>query len=254
MATLTPGVLVEMAGTGKFVTGEYGMLVLPRRWKPGGRAAVYCGGYSQGAWNLRGWFGWLELANEGVAVLATDLGDTPSAPGGSATTGNGGPGTWGNDTTQTALTTLYTWTQTKLGATSRIALIGGSQGAAPAVRWAAANPDKVSAVALGIGAVDTEDIRANNRNGYAASVQTAFGLSAGQSVPTGKTGVGVAASLTVPVLDYYSDDDPICVPATHTAFAAANPTQIDSRSFGAQGHTLTGFPWGTVTDWLLARA
>lgn len=252
--TRSPASLIEAAGPGLFVAGEYGMSMIPRRWKPGGKAAIYCGGFSQGAWNLRFWFMWANLLKAGVAVLSSDFGDVPTAPGGSAATSNGGPGSWGNATAMASLTAVHSWSQTKLQAATKVILMGGSQGGALATRWAAANPTKVSCVALGIGAVDIEDIRANNRNGYQASVQAAHGLSAGQSVPLGVTGVSVASSLTVPVLDYYSDDDGICVKATHDAFKAANPSMIDSRSFGAVAHTLTGYPWQTVTDWCLSHA
>jgi hypothetical protein len=246
--------LVEIGGPGLFVPNEYGILMVPRRWKPGGKAALYCAGYAQGAWNLRFWFMWANLLKAGVAIMSTDCGDIPTAPGGTAATGNGGSGSWGNATAMASLTTLYNYTQTKLHADPKVILNGGSQGGALATRWAAANPAKVSCVALGIGAVNIEDIRANNRNGYQASVQTAHGLAAGAPVPAGVTGVSVAPSLTVPVLDYYSDDDPICVKATHDAFAAANPAMIDSRSFGAVAHTLNGYPWQTVTDWCLAHS
>lgn len=249
----TRGLTSIAGGKGTFVTGEYGYMYRPRIWEPGGPVALYCAGFSQGAWNLRFWFAWARLCQLGIPILSTDCGDIPTALGGSSATGNGGPGSWGNDTAMTSLTALHTYATSKMGGATKVILMGGSQGGAHATRWAAANPTKVACVALGIGAVDIEDIRANNRNGYQASVEAAHGLAAGQSVPAGRSGVSVAPSLTVPVLDYYSDDDPICVAATHAAFAAANPTMIDSRSFGAQGHTLTSYPYSTVIDWCLTH-
>lgn len=252
MRTGTPGRagLVE-AGKNTIISGDYAMIQRPRDWRAGDPVAVYCGGYSQGALNLLGWFMAPMLVAAGVAVVSDDLHDVPTTLAGSSAAGTGGPGTWGNDQTQTDLTAVYNFTQTSLGAASKILLMGGSQGAAPSLRWAAANPAKVAAVVLAIGAVDVEDIRANNRNSYQASIEAAFGLGAGVPIPSGKTGVGVASSLTVPVLDYYSDTDPIAVPATHTALAAANAL-IDSRNFGSVGHTLTGMPWATATAWALS--
>lgn len=248
------GILSIAGDKGLFVPGEYGYVYKPRLWTPGDTVAIYCPGYAQGGWNLRYWFGWSQLCNEGIAVVSSDLADIPTAIGGSAATGNGGSGSWGNDAAMTSLDTIYSILTTKWGAKSKVVLIGGSQGGASSTRWAALNPTKVSCVALGIGAVDIEDIRANNRNGYQASIQAAHGLSAGTPVPNDRRGVTLAPTLTVPVLDYYSDDDPICVKATHTAFAAANPTMVDSRSFGAQNHTLTSYPYQTVVDWIVARA
>jgi pimeloyl-ACP methyl ester carboxylesterase len=246
---MSRGILATAGGKGMFVPGEYGFMYKPLRWVPGKPVAIYCCGYGQGAWNLRYWFAWSRLCAEGIPIVATDCGDTPTVIGGSAATA--GPGSWANNTAMASLTTLYNWTQTKLGAASKVILMGGSQGGAHATRWAYQNPSKVACVALGIGAVDIEDIRVNNRNGYQASIEAAHGVAAGQPVPNLVTGVSLAPSLTVPVLDYYSDDDGICVAATHHAFAAANPAMIDSRSFGAVAHTLTGYPYNTVVDWCL---
>lgn len=255
---------------GLIATGEYAVVIKPKFWRADGTmpAMIYAPALSGGGWNMMGWFLSFELAKRGFACVSSDLGDTPSqfqgaglSPSVGGAGGNtGGPGVWGNDSSMTKMTSVYNFTQNVLKARTQVVITGGSHGGATAPRWVASNNDKVACMLLGIGAVDIQDILTNNRgvnaaapSGYAQSVQTAWGLGSGTTLPAGSTGVQCAPNITVPVMDYYSTDDPICVASTHTAFAAANPTHITAQSFGSVSHSLNNFPITAAADWIMSN-
>lgn len=231
--------------------GEYAVVMRPHLWRADQTTpmVVYAGGYSAGAMNMLGFFVCHELAGRGFLVVAGDLGDTPSKLGGTAATGDGGPGVWANDGTQTRIAELIAYGKDTLKARdTKVGLLGGSQGAGAVVRYAHDNPGDAACVLSAIGALDTEDIRVNNRNGYAASVAAAVG----NPVPSAKNPATCAATWpqTVPMRGYYSTDDTICVLATQQAFGAAGGAAVEMVSFGAHGHTLAGFDAAGAADWV----
>lgn len=248
---------------GLVVASEFGMVLTNARYQPNGTRMgfIYCAGKSVGAWGIIGMGPAFELARRGYPVLCGDLGDTPTAVGKSDA-----PGVWGNAAAVTKLSTHKTFLQGTWGAKAgKIGLLYGSHGCAAAYAWAAANPTLVQMIAGVIGTCDIEDIRANNRNSFQASIETAYTDNATwQTLRATHNPVEVAASLAaVPQLDYYSTDDPICVASTHAALLAAAGSNMTQVSLGAVGHALTGLeaPWGTHTeqvgafaDWCEGRA
>lgn len=250
-------------GFGQIAANEYAVVIKPRTWAYDSSApgAIYAPALSAGAWNLTGWLGAFNLARRGIIVVASDLGDTPSIPYTFGTppsvggTGTGGPGVWGNDASMTKLTAVYNYLMNTLKAASpKVLLLGGSHGGATACRWAAQNPAKVAALLLGIGCVDIQDVLTNDRGGYRASIQQAYGLGSGVVLPAGVTGIASAPSFTFPCRTYYSDDDNVTPAARQAAFVAANPSRIESLSIGAVGHLLTTMPWEDSTQWLMDAA
>lgn len=250
-------------GYGLIQASEYGVVIKPPFWRANKTApiALYCPALAGGGENITGWGPAFELAKRGYVVLASDLGDTPSVPYGTGLpaalggTGNGGNGVWGNDAAMTKLTAVYNYALNTLkGRTGKVALMGGSHGGSTACRWAAQNPTLVSCVLLGIGCVDHQDILTNNRSGFAASIQQAWGLGAGTTLPAGATGIQNAPNIQCPVLSYYSDNDPITPIDRQQAFQAANPTNITIKSFGAVGHATTGFPSAVAAAWIASHS
>lgn len=209
---------------------------------------IFCAALSAGSYNIVGSGPAYELARRGYPVICGDLGDVPTA-----FAKGDGPGIWGNAQAVTKMGTLKTFLQGTLGAKAgKIGLIYGSHGCAAAYSYAAANPNNVSCIAGVIGTCDVEDIRANNRgsgSGFQASIETAYTNNAGwQAARSTHNPVEIAASLAIPQLDYYSTDDPWCVPSTHAALATAAGSNMTQRSLGAVGHTVVGLgpPGGQV--------
>lgn len=243
---------------GTVVANETVFLFKSRWYKPDASKMlfVYCAGKSAGAGNIVGSGFCYESARRGYPVICGDYGDTPTQVG-----KVDGAGIWGNDAAVAKVMTHVAWAQdaTKLGAkTGKFGLLYGSHGMALAYAVAAAYPTQVQLIAGAIGTADVEDIRANNRNGYQASIEAAYTNNAGwQAARATHNPVEVAASLSIPQLDYYSTDDPICVASTHAALAAAAGSNMTQRSLGAVGHSFIGVgpPGGTVaTDKVAAFA
>lgn len=236
---------------GLIAPNEYAAVLYPDDWaadgtKPG---VVYCGGFGAGAMNILGTFNRHDIVAAGYPIVSSDLGDTPTT-----FTGTGGPGVWSSDAAQLKLADVITYLEEDLGcAPGPHFLLAGSHGASAALRFAAENPSEVSGVACFIGTIDLEDIRSNNRGGYASSIAAAVG----SPVPSAKNPAALASSwpTTVPVRLWYSTDDPICVQATQTAFNTNAPVgaDVDAISFGAHGHTTVGLPWDDITSFALAR-
>jgi hypothetical protein len=242
LAIPASSVWVENLSVGSVVASEYVYVLKNRNYRADGTVPgfVYCAGKSAGAWNVTGFGPAFELAHRGYPVICGDIGDTPTRLG-----GTDGPGVWGKDATLTKVGTYKTFLQGALGAKAgKIGVLYGSHGCAAAYGFAAANPTLVYCVAGAIGTCDVEDIRANNRGtggGYQASIESAYTDNAGwQAARPTHNPVEVAASLSIPQLDYYSTDDPICVAATHAALLAAAGSNLTQVSLGAVGHATTG--------------
>jgi dienelactone hydrolase len=260
---------------GLITANEYAVLFKPRIWTADASApaAIYCPALAAGAYNVFGWFVASRLAERGIPVLATDLGDTPTVYAGvglNATvggTGSGGPGSWATDAVMDKVTAAHTYLTGKMKAKTQVILMGGSHGGAAASRWAAANPTLVSCLLMGIGAVDMQEILTANPSVPSGpvrpSIQAAWGLGGGTVLPATSsghkanlplTGVACAPLIECPVWDLYSADDPIVVASTHVAFAAANPSKITAEAFASVGHSLTDFPYDAAADWALSHS
>lgn len=261
MYEVRDGIKIEH-GYGLIQANEYGVVFKPARYRANGKTpvSIYAPALAGGGWNVIGWGPALELARRGFLVLSSDLGDTPAVPYGSGLpaalggTGNGGNGVWGNDQSLTKLTNVYNYAINSLKSSSaKIILMAGSHGGAAASRWAAQNPDKVACILMGIACVDHQDVLSNNRSGFAASIQQAWGLGAGTNLPAGVTGVQNAPNIKCPVMCYYSDNDPVTPVDRYQAFQAGNPKLITIKSFGAVGHSTTGFPNVDSAEWAEAQ-
>lgn len=242
------------------VNGEWFGIMANRSWRADGTVPgfIYCPAYQAGGFNIAGWGPARQMARRGYVVLCGDFGCTPTTM-----KGTNGAHKWGNDAAQAKFDTYKAYLHSVLGAkTGKIGVMGGSGGATLAYSWSYAHQADVFCVATGIGSVDIEDIRVNDYGdmGYDTSLYLAYGdNTAWQAARPTHNPVEVAGALAdagVPQLDYYSTDDPLCVPATHAALASAAGGLLTQRSLGAIGHTtgplLSAYSDETVAfaDWV----
>lgn len=165
----------------------------------------------------------------------------------------GGAFTWGNATARTAVGTEKTAIQSAGAASGKVALVGGSMGAATALNFARANPTLVASVSLILPAVDLNDIHDNNRGGYAASINAAVGgdpSAVANSSPAGADWTGVS----IPMKAWYASDDAIVIASTVTTFMTARSGT--AVNVGALGHTdaaIAAVPPSDVVDFIAAN-
>lgn len=153
----------------------------------------------------------------------------------------GGGTTWGNATSSSAMDDAFTYLQAAGGGKDgKCALVCGSMGAVVGMNWARQHLSSVVAIALLIPVVDVEDVRANNRGSYQASIETAYTDNATwQTARPTRNPTQYAASLAgIPIAAWYSTDDTIATSAAMTAFAAAHGNTV-LHSMGAIGHLST---------------
>lgn len=157
----------------------------------------------------------------------------------------GGTEVWGNDTAIGRVGSARTWVQ---GATSpcrakagKVFLVAGSMGFLAAANYAVANPANVAAIAAIVPLVDLTAFHAANRDGYAGSVNTAYGGTyvAGTHAATHSPSA-YAASLNIPIKLWYAVDDDLTLASEVTAFAAAAPNCTAVSMAG--GHTSPTLP------------
>ena len=140
---------------------------------------------------------------------------------------NGGTQTWGNDTAMTRLGGYLAALAARPDASDDYALIGDSMGGIVSLNYAAQATRKPKAIVLTIPVMNPEDIRANNRSGYAALLNAAYGgtyneatLGATKNPHT----MRAAAKLKgIPMLIFYGAKDTLCLPQFAEEFAAADP-------------------------------
>lgn len=159
---------------------------------------------------------------------------------------NGGTSTWGNSSSTTKLATNVTHLRSRsdVKPASKVALISASMGGIVSLNYALANPTMVSCIVSVIPVINPEDIRANNRSGYAASINSAYGgtyVEATQGATRNPyTYRNNAAIADIPMLLIYGATDTLCLPTYVEAFAAAAPTKRTLVEL-ASGHDFTSY-------------
>ncbi len=163
---------------------------------------------------------------------------------------NGGVATWGNDTAISRLTAGRTHLQSALPVKAgKVALVAASMGGLNALAWAGANPAQVSCIVAVIPVIDVTDIHANNRSGYAASINSAYAGGWSEATygathnPLTMARAGLYAG--IPMLLFYGLTDTLCIPAKTEQFAALPgmnvtlapiPTGHDFATYDAVDH------------------
>ena len=141
---------------------------------------------------------------------------------------NGGMFTWGNDLAVTRLGGYLARLAARPDVNADYALIGDSMGGLNSLVYAAQATVKPKAIVMVIPVINPEDIRANNRGGYGASVNAAYAggynesaLGATKNPHTMRAAAKLAG---IPMLIFYGLTDTLCLPQWTEAFAAADPT------------------------------
>jgi Dipeptidyl aminopeptidases/acylaminoacyl-peptidases len=186
------------------------------------------------------------LADAGYTSVSADL---------------GGPQTWGNSVATNLITTAKNYLQTlphvKPG---KVVLYGQSAGGLAALNWAAANPTLVSCIVMVVPVINLTDIKVNNRTGYAALVDAAYGGAYSEAVHGAtrnpKTMASAGKFAGIPILIHYGLTDTTCIPSETEAFATIVGENVDMVSHPT-GHDMTTY--GDVdnvalVDWITANA
>jgi hypothetical protein len=158
---------------------------------------------------------------------------------------NGGTSTWGNSTSLTRLGGNIARVQARPGSDpNKYGLMFGSMGGLISLNYAAQAAVKPKAIVGVIPVINTNDIVQNNRGGFAAAVNTAYGgayneatMGATSNPWTMRT---AAKLLGIPMLFYYGTTDAICIPQFTTDFAAGDPTNRTLISMPS-GHDETSY-------------
>lgn len=142
---------------------------------------------------------------------------------------NGGQQTWGNATSATAMGQYLTRLQARPDAQSgAYALIGASMGGIVSLNYAAQATVKPRAIVLAIPVINPEDIRANNRSGYATFVNGAYGGAYNEATMGATYNPYTMRSMSkltgIPMLIFYGATDALCLPTYAQQFVAADPT------------------------------
>lgn len=185
----------------------------------------------------------IEMARRGYLVLGIDA---------------GGLTTWGNDTCLAAIGDGKTYLQNTLGAkTGKIALIGNSMGSAAALSWLRANAASVYCAALSLPIPNVEAVRAGNRGGLQAEIETAYVNNAGwQAARATRNPVDFVNDLVaanVPIRLDYSLNDGIGLPAETTSFASSLGALATLDNYGSVGHTYDALSGSKVADWIESK-
>lgn len=172
----------------------------------------------------------------------------------------GGTENWGRADAMSRMTTAYNYLQTQPNVRSgRVVLMGGSMGALCCLNWASANPSKVACIIGVIPVTNLNDIVVNNRGGYAASVNTAYGgwsESTYGSTYNPKTMALAGKYNDIPILLFYGTSDTLCVPSEVLAFkaAAGGNTTLVPLTGGHDYGTWSLVDRQQVTDFISAHA
>lgn len=187
------------------------------------------------------------IAAAGLPVIATDL---------------GGANAWGNDTQVSRMGSAAFYAQVTMGAKgtgigdAKVVVFAASMGGLAALTWARLNPTLCAAIALVCPVVDLAYEHDQNVNGYAASIEAAYGGAAGYAAEVaGNNPMANAAAIKatgIPIKMWRASNDVIAVTARQDAFAAAAGVEV--VDLGAIGHTITQAPWADVADFLVDHA
>jgi predicted alpha/beta hydrolase family esterase len=229
MATFT------QRGSGQYVAGEAHYLHLPKQGFSTRKACIVHGGGGQRNTETAPPNNGVQsaLADRGIASIGADFADGY---------------TFGSDTGVTRVGQLATYVSGIGAPSDKYLLYGASMGFCTLANWAWRNQSKVAAFAGVIPLCDLADVHDNNRDGFAAQIETAYGgLAAYQAAIGTHNPLTWASDLKFPIKIWYSTDDPRTIPSATLAFAAASGAQL--VSMGAIGHTAVDRT-GEVVDFL----
>jgi hypothetical protein len=251
LSGLSPKVRASV-GLGRYVASEYDVAAGPVTAWANPQAytgVIYCGGFGQTATTV-----WAYAA----PALSTVNSLAANWPTGTFDLGSSSH--FGNDTSISRLGSAKTFLQGSTSpcraAAGKVFLVFGSMGGLAAMNYALANLSSVAAIAGIVPVVDLDAFTSNNRGGYKASVDAAYGgtYSAVTHGPTHSPSQ-YAASLNVPIKLWYAEDDDLGLEAETLAFAAAAPDcTLVSMAGGHTNPTLPSTLQADIAAFLTANA
>lgn len=168
---------------------------------------------------------------------------------------NGGTQTWGNPTSIARMESnrqiLFS-----MGNVEKYALVGGSMGGQNSINFAAAAKVKPSAIVCIIPVMNVEDIRANNRDGYAPLIDAAYAGGYNETrdgqFHNPYTMRNMSKLMGIPTLIFYGASDTLCLPSFVTGYCAADPTNRTAVSmpYGHQEEAYAAVDQNMVVDFL----
>lgn len=165
--------------------------------------------------------------------------------------GQQGGNTFGNDLSQTLITTMISLADAIPGVdVSKIHMAGASMGNAPQFRYAGNNPTKVASILGLIPYSDPVAVRDSNRLGLRTTIEAAWSIGNSDPLPSQallkETHAPVVNSNGIPYLAYYAGDDTAALPAEVTTLAGlAGGTAIN---VGNYGHTAAAINAAALYD------
>lgn len=240
-------------GVGQVTVGQGNLLLLPKRWAGDGTVpgVIYCHGATQTETQLIDRTNYPNLsallfavADAGYPVLACGFGGDA----------------FGNDTSLTQTGTAKTYLQgANVGAKAGpVVMVAASMGGAQAMNYAKANPSSVSCLVLMEPASDLEDIRANNRAGQAAALNTAYGGTYNNATDglAHNPAVYVGSMTGVRRQVWYATDDTSVIPSTVLTAHPRSDSAVELHTISGN-HTDTAFASISATairDFITAHA
>lgn len=174
---------------------------------------------------------------------------------------NGGlPDKWANPLQVSRIGAVgdYARDPDELGAAGKVIEVGVSMGGLGSFNYAKANPDEVAAIVGVIPLSDLDDTRDNNRWGFAASIEAAWGVGPTDPLPAGANPMTDPGGLgQIPVLAYVAELDTIVIPATVRALNALCGPGSLVKSCGQLEHSeaavsVAAADLDFIVDWLIS--
>lgn len=172
------------------------------------------------------------------------------------TTDAGGVNTFGNDTALTSVTNAFNHLVAQGCHPSRVMLAGVSMGNLVNMSWARANLSKVAAILGMIPAMNITAAHAENRGGYTASINAAYGGAYSEAVygATHNPATFKAQLAGIPFKAFYSTNDTQVLPAEVLDVVAGIGASASAVPMGAVGHLSDAVDAQAAVDFLEAHA
>jgi hypothetical protein len=213
---------------GAYVANEESMTMVAANYGGGGPVVLVIPGVSAAAWSYNPaghhpnwWRGVTLLAGAGAVVCAGTFADA----------GDGGS-SWGNQPGRDRMDLALGWLATVYDAdTSRVAIIGDSEGGDLGLNYAWRHTSTVKALVTRLTPPDVQALYAVNGI-VQATVDSAFDTLGGWPAnrethdPSSATNLPLVAAIAERVRMYYSSNDGLAPQAAHETFAAATGVEI----------------------------
>ncbi len=232
-------------GSGRYYAGEADLVMLPRQWRAGAPAVIYCHGATQTVDQM------IDVSTyNGIRRALTAV-----ANAGFPVVGIHGAGdAWGNATHLSRITAGITYARNTIGASSDpVILIGGSMGGGAVQAYAGNFAASVACVVGFVPVCDLLDLHDNR--GFGASIDAAYGgaySDASDGPDHSPVKLAAAGRLnTVPFAAWYGASDATCIPSITQACVANQAHGVATSVAGTHNTALDNIPADDVVSFIL---